>query len=91
MPHQVADKHLDGVILVPVVMLAGIASRFFLSQSAFFRRLRESHILTIHAQHTAAIYSALEAAQGAVNILFVADFNSNSYMMRCQGYPPVLT
>jgi hypothetical protein len=68
-------------------VLAGVTSRFFGVQTALFGRLRERHILPVHPKHTATVHGTLEAAQRTVNVFFVADFDSYSYLMRCQDIP----
>ena len=64
-------------------MLARVTECFLPCYPAFFRRLREGHVLPVNAQHAAAVYRALETTQRPIDRLFVSYFNTY-----CQGDPP---
>ena len=69
--------------LITAVVHPCVAGRFFLSDPPLFRRLGESHVLSMQPQYPTAIDCALEAPKSPVNILLVLDLNTDANM-KCQ-------
>lgn len=57
-----------------------VARSLLLGDPPLLRGLAERHVLTVQPQDATAIHGALESAKRTVNVLLLANFDSNSYM-----------